>query len=126
PRRKYLQRERAYNPPGAELQPRRTQSHFNTQCTHHKVDLVTGPAPSPFTTTLYYSESTAGSYSHVIPGVSAVCASDNKARDVSADTLNIEELASPDWHLGTQGDPLSASMDPVLYQFVLQQVDILV
>ena len=53
----------------------------------------------------------------------------NSARtieDVSADTLNLEELAFPDWNLAPNGEPLSASMDPAFYQFVLQQVDILV
>ncbi|KAF8608028.1 hypothetical protein BDV93DRAFT_551893 [Ceratobasidium sp. AG-I] len=46
--------------------------------------------------------------------------------DVSTDTLNLDKPAPPDWHLTTQGKPLSASMDPVFYQSILQRVDILV
>ncbi|KAG8742094.1 hypothetical protein FRC10_002030 [Ceratobasidium sp. 414] len=45
--------------------------------------------------------------------------------DVSADTLGLDEISSPEWNLVARQDSPSA-IDPTFYQYLLQQVDMLV
>ncbi|KAG9095701.1 hypothetical protein FRC06_009514, partial [Ceratobasidium sp. 370] len=45
--------------------------------------------------------------------------------DISADTLGLDEITSPEWNLAARQDS-SSPIDPTFYQYLLQQVDILV
>ncbi|KAG8791523.1 hypothetical protein FRC12_008949 [Ceratobasidium sp. 428] len=45
--------------------------------------------------------------------------------DISTDTLGLDEISSPEWNLTARQDS-SLSIDPTFYQYLLQQVDILV
>jgi nuclear pore complex protein Nup205 len=51
--------------------------------------------------------------------------SSRSAEDVSVDTLGLEEVSSPEWQLAGRNET-SRSLDPGFYQYLLQQVDILV
>ncbi|KAG8792522.1 hypothetical protein FRC12_005892 [Ceratobasidium sp. 428] len=47
------------------------------------------------------------------------------ADDISSDTLGLDEISSPEWNPMARQDS-SLSIDPTFYQYLLQQVDILV